>query len=74
VAVRDSLRAHVRQCQQALAAMAATLEAAGPEALPDLAAAQVLVRLAEIGYDLEALTDTLSDAVEPAVIAEGMTR
>jgi hypothetical protein len=72
--LRDSPRAHVRQCQQTLALMTATLQAARPEELGDPAAAQALVRLAEISYDLEAMADTLSSAVEPAAIAAELPR
>jgi hypothetical protein len=43
-----------------------TLETAGPGALADLAAAQVLVRLAELSYDLQSVADTISDAVAAA--------
>jgi hypothetical protein len=78
--LRDSLRAHVRQCQQTLAALDGILTEADPAELPDLPAARVLVSLSTIAVELDQMVDALgdvglqTDVVEPATIAQEMPR
>jgi hypothetical protein len=77
--LRDSLRAHVRQCQQALATLDGILTRADQAELPDLPAARALVSLSTIAVELDQLVEALgdvgqADSAAPAAVAEEMPR